>query len=103
MDIINTLIGVATDNIIGMAIGSIATLSIGLSVGFVWDKIRPLKPFTDYAKQRSNKFGFKTREFALSRIGKCSATDKILLDLENSSEEIQNAYVDGLRGIKYDV
>ena len=84
-------------NLSGFVLGA-ATVGIGrLVFGVLYDKYKPIKPFMDYAELKAEELGLNTRKFALKRLGG-TLGKKILLDLENSSEKIQDAYVDGLQG-----
>lgn len=98
MGFLNLASHLIINNITGIAIGAIGTVVMSKLIGIVWEYLKPIEDFTNYAEIKSKNFGDKTRIFLFKRMGHTKEAKKILKDLENSSEKIQDAYVKGLRG-----
>ena len=93
------ILGMVYNNTVGIVIGLVGGGVGRLIIKHLWEKYKPVKPFVDYAEGKARLAGVKTRVFALKRLGD-DMGKKALLQLEESSEKIQDAYVEGLQGEK---
>lgn len=82
----------------GMVLGALGAFSLWRLADWLWDKLRPIKPAVDFMKKKANETGLNTKAFLDSRIKDEALRAKMIKELQDGSETIQDAFVLGLSG-----
>lgn len=66
---------------------------------YIWEYFKPLHEFTDFAKEKAYEAGRAQRKFFDKRLKDETFKNKVINDICESSEQIQDQYVIGLKGL----
>jgi hypothetical protein len=86
-------------NIQGMAVGAIGTVLFWQVFDWMYDKVRPFKEVTNFMVGKVNQVGLNTKRFWDTRKVPQKEQDKFIADIKTSSDQIEDAFIKGLKGI----
>jgi esterase/lipase len=99
MDIVNGLYTFISSNVAVTAIiGAVSAGFLWKSARYIYDYLKPFQEATKFAKEKAHEVGAKQRAFLQKRIKDPVLFQKIINDIDQSSEEIQDQYVLGIKG-----
>lgn len=99
MDIINGLFNIIPPNtIVTAAVGAVVAGFAWKVSRFAYDYFKPFQEATEFAKKKAREVGRSQRAFLEKRIKDPILFQKIINDIDQSSEAIQDEYVLGIKG-----
>ena len=87
-------------NIVSVGVGALSAFAIGVVLNFVWDYFKPVRfDVVAHAKEKAFRTGANTAAFIRTRVPDKGLQEKMISELADGSEEIQDEFVLGLKSL----